>query len=227
MLTDPFSLKSHSKLSPRRIAFTAKARTLEYFSRRNFETYALPIKIIPGAPEPQLDVQWSDTSVTREQMRHLLQALSDTEALGGSVVEVGAFRGVTTRVLAHHTARPVVAVDPFGGRGSVASDFDTFKKNIAPYPHVTHIRKTSGAAAKEWSHGPASLIFQDGVHDYANTSFDISAWWPILSVGGIMAFHDTDQMRFAGTRRAVYELVQSGGELFAHTDNITLVRKHR
>jgi hypothetical protein len=73
--------------------------------------------------------------------------------------------------------------------------------------------------------GPASFIFIDAVHDYVNTRFDISVWWPLLMSGGIMAFHDTDDANFPGTRRAVFDLHTSGAQLYAHPDNITFLRK--
>lgn len=226
MLTDPFSLKSQSKLSPRRLAFTAHARAMDFLSRQNFDTYELPQKALTDLPDLPGSIDWDDTSVTKVQMQHLLRALDDTERLGGSVIEVGCYRGVTTVALAARTVRKVVAVDPFlGGWGATNTDFDAFQARVAVSSNVAHVRATSGAAAANWSDGNASLIFIDAVHDYANTSFDISVWWPKLIPGGIMAFHDTDDSRFAGTRRAVYELHGRGAELYAHPDNITLLRK--
>jgi hypothetical protein len=225
MLTDPFSLKSHSKLSPRRVAYTAKARALEFISRQNFATYALPAKVLPEVPADLGPVAWDDTSVTKEQMQHLVKALHGTECLGGVAIEVGSFRGVTTRCLASHTQRKVVSVDPFIGHGALASDYEMFKTNTADLPAFAHVRKTSGAAATSWDLGPASFIFIDAVHDYVNTRFDISVWWPLLMSGGIMAFHDTDDANFPGTRRAVFDLHTSGAQLYAHPDNITFLRK--
>jgi len=38
--------------------------------------------------------------------------------------------------------------------------------------------------------------------------------------------HDTDQICFAGTRKAVFDAYKNMGlELFAHVDNLTLLRK--
>jgi hypothetical protein len=225
MITDPFSLKSQSKLSPRRLTFTARARVLDYVSRRGFARYAIPAKILSPLPVLPSDIAWHDTSVTELQMQHLVLALEDTEALGGCVVEVGSFRGVTTRCLAARTSRKVISVDPFIGHGALASDHEIFTRNVAARPSITHVRKTSGEAARTWTHGPASLVFIDAVHDYVNTAFDISVWWPLLVPGGIMAFHDTDDLSFAGTRRAVFELYRRGAELYAHPDDLTMLRK--
>ena len=226
MQIDPFSLKSKSKLSPERLAFTARARANDYLAMLRFNTYAISACILPELPAPPVDTAWSDTAVTREQLQHLLMALAATEELGGAVVEIGSYRGVTAAALASSTARTVVAVDPFlGGYGATNMDYDTFKRRIQGIANLVHVRSTSGAAAAGWNHGPASLIFIDAVHDYANVSFDISVWWPKLIVGGIMAFHDTDDANFPGTRRAVHELFARGAELYAHPHNITLLRK--
>lgn len=225
MLIDPFSLKSKSKLSPERLAFTAQARAQDFWSRQNFERFRLPELLIPEAPRPDGDVDWGDTSVTPEQMAHLLAALKATPTSAACAVEVGCFRGVTTRRLAQATELRLVAVDPFIGHGSVESDRAAFHGRIADLDNVVHIRATSGAAAKGWAQGPVGFVFLDAVHDYANTSFDISVWWPLLLKGGFLAFHDTDARMFAGTRRAVYELYKTGAPLFAHVENLTILQK--
>ncbi|TWU25795.1 class I SAM-dependent methyltransferase [Bythopirellula polymerisocia] len=226
MLTDPFSLKSRSKLSPSRIAFTARARWCEYLAQRKFEAYELPRKEIEDLPDITTAVSWDDTSVTKLQLQHLLKGLEDTELIEGCVVELGSYRGETTIALSRHTARLVVAVDPFlGGWGATNEDFRTFINKIQDSPKIVHVHKTSGEGASSWEYGPASFVFIDAVHNYVNVAFDISVWWPKLAVGGIMAFHDTDLRIFSGTRRAVHELVEEGTSIYAHPNNLTMLRK--
>src|SRR5262249_31006403 len=135
------------------------------------------------------------------------------------------FRGETTRCLARATKRTVVAVDPFRGYGGAEDDFLRFQHRTADLPNLFHEPKTSGEAARNWVHGPASLIFIDAVHDYANTAFDIEVWTPLLTPGGILALHDTDQACFAGTRRAAFEAL-GRCELLAHPENLTLLTVH-
>lgn len=225
MVLDPFSIKSYSKISPKRLVFTARARALDYASKRNFDAYEISRKVLLDLPEIPDGIEWSDTSVTHEQMCHLLAALHATEASSGCVIELGSYRGVTAACLATHTKRKVVVVDPFlGGWGSTNEDYDIFQKRTRHISNLAHERATSGSAATGWSHGAASLIFVDAVHDYVNTSFDIAVWWPKLERGGIIAFHDTDDRAFAGTRRAVYELYERGAELYAHVHNLTMLR---
>jgi predicted O-methyltransferase YrrM len=218
---DPFAVKRYPRWHPVRLAFKSLAVTNEWEARRRFDRYALPKKLwddLPGLPR----VNWSATSVTPLQMRHLLRAVAITDSLAGTVVvEVGCFRGETTSCLAGATTRPVIAVDPYQGYGGAEADFARFRQKIEGLENVVHEPRTSGDAARTWAHGPAGLIFIDAVHDYVNTSFDINAWLPKLAPGGILALHDIDQADYAGTRRAAFELL-GRLELVAHPDNLAL-----
>jgi hypothetical protein len=223
MLTDPFILKRYARWHPLRLAHKSLAVGREWQARRGFDRFALPEKVWDGLP-PLPAVEWDDTSVTPLQMGHLLKALAMTERLEGTVaVEVGCFRGETTRCLAAATRRTVVAVDPYEGYGGAADELEVFRRKVAGLRHVVHLRQTSGEATRDWDLGPAGFVFIDAVHDYVNTSYDIQAWAPKLVPGGVLALHDTDQAAFAGTRRAAFELLDFGRfELLAHPDNLAL-----
>jgi hypothetical protein len=224
MRTDPFAIKRLPKWHPKRLAFKSHAMTIEWAARRRYDRYALPEKVLANLPAPPPETAWENTSVTAPQMQHLLHALAMTERFADTViVEVGSFRGETTRCLAGATARTVVAVDPYSGYGGAEAEFDHFRRRVAGLGNVVLERKTSGAAAGAWRHGPASFLFIDAVHDYVNTAFDIATWSPLLIPGGILALHDTDQEIFAGTRRAAFEAHgHDRFELLAHPSNLTL-----
>lgn len=225
MRTDPFAIKQFSKKHPKRLVFTAKARVAEYLARWHFKKYELPEKLIPDL-YPAPDADWSNTSVTDFQIQHLLFGLSLTESLPATVVvEVGAYRGETTRLLAQATSRKLIAVDPFMGYGASEEDYDCFRRNIADLTNVIHERKCSGEAVRTWNHGAIGLIFIDAVHDYVNTAFDIEAWMPLLVEGGVLAMHDTDYPWFAGTRKAAFE-ASLKAKLLAHPHNLVLLQKH-
>jgi predicted O-methyltransferase YrrM len=219
---DPFAVKHYPRWHPFRLAHKSLSVAREWESRRRYDRYALP-EILWQEPLPELpEVDWDSTSVTPAQMQHLLQAVVATESLAGTViVEVGCYRGVTTRCLAGATDRKLIAVDPYGGYGGAAEDREAFRRRIARLDNVIHEAKTSGDAARDWAHGPISLVFIDAIHDYVNTSFDISVWAPKLVRGGILALHDVDQAAYAGTRRAAFESL-GRFELVAHPDNLAL-----
>ncbi len=225
MRVDPFAVKRYPRWHPLRLAHKSLAVTSEWGARRRYARYALPEILwdpLPAVPE----ADWEATSVTPLQMSHLLRAVAATESLSGTViVEVGSFRGVTTRCLAVSTSRLVIAVDPYAGYGGADDDQNGFRRRISGLDNVIHEAKTSGNAARDWTHGPVSFIFIDAVHDYVNTSFDIKAWMPKLVRGGILALHDIDQATFAGTRRAAFELLDDYRlELLAHPDNLAIFR---
>jgi predicted O-methyltransferase YrrM len=225
MPADPFAVKRYARRHPRRLAHKSLALSREWHARRRFDHYALPQVLLPDVP-PVPEADWSATSVTPIQMQHLLHALRLTESQTGTViVEVGCYRGETTKCLARATGRTVVAVDPYIGYGGAEAEFARFRENLAGLPNVVHERTTSGAASRAWRYGPASLIFIDAVHDYANTAFDIEAWSTHLAPGGILALHDTDQLCFAGTRRAAFEAL-GRSTLLAHPENLTLLIVH-
>lgn len=227
MKTDPFAVKQYPKWHPIRLTFTARARLTEREARLNFKRYLLPDKVIENLPDcPNAD--YSNTAVTPKQMQYLLSGLLATESYHDTVVvEIGCYRGVTTQVLAQNTARQVIAIDPYIGYGGCEQDYEHFKMNTNNLSNVIHEKNTSGAAFRNWKYNEVSFVFIDAVHDYVNTVFDVESWSSLLVKGGILAMHDTDQLCFAGTRKAVFETLfdQTNFELFAHTDNLTLIQK--
>jgi predicted O-methyltransferase YrrM len=220
MIIDPFSLKSRSYHNPKRAVYTAWFRFQDWRSRRRFERFAIPLKRPPDGP-PAPPPPAGDTAVTPDQYCCLWAALHATEILTGTcIVEIGAYRGTTTRFLAQNTSRPVIAIDPFIGYGGNLEDLAKFQANTADLPNLSHRRLTSGQGRAEWTAGRSiGLLFIDAVHDYANTRFDIETWLPVVAAGGVIALHDVDQFSFAGTRRAAAELL-GRHPLFAHVDNL-------
>lgn len=224
MRADPFELKRLPKWHPSRVAFTIQARLLDRLSRWSYDSSELPTKSF--VEEVSIDdADRKDTAVTPRQMGHLVAALTASESVAGSVcVEVGCYRGVTTKLLAARTGRTYVAVDPYIGYGGCDGDYEVFKRNTAGLKNLVHMRMTSGQAARDWRHPRAGLVFIDAVHDYVNTSFDIHAWFAHMAPGGIMALHDTDNLVFAGTRRAAFEASEQM-DLWAHVDNLVILRR--
>ncbi len=224
MRPDPFALKSYPKWHPRRLLGTARIRLEERISRRSFDQYVIPQKRPEGLMTAP-DADWKNTNVTPDQAGHLLTALKETEGFANTaVVEIGSFRGVTTRYLAQNTARQFFAVDPFIGYGGSDSDYEIFKKNTADLPNVTHLRQISSTARAQWKNGGVSFVFIDAVHDYANSAFDRDAWSSLVIPGGMVAMHDVDIRGFAGTRRAAFEGLQTM-DLYAHVDNLVILQK--
>jgi predicted O-methyltransferase YrrM len=216
-LADPFALKSRAKWHPVRAAYTAYARGQEIAARARFGEYALPLTV-PGTGR-----ELPDTAVTSLQVDCLLKALAATEHLSGTaVVEIGAYRGATSKLLAAKTTRPFIAVDPFIGYGGWETDMAALHAATRDLANVKHLRQTSGQAAREWAGPSISFVFIDAVHDYVNTRHDLEAWAALMVPGGLIAAHDTDNLQFAGTRRAVYEASKRFG-VYLHAHDLTIL----
>ena len=223
MPIDPFSVKCFSKLNPLRLGYVAYARYQERISHANFSGKALSLELLPSLE--QIFFDRGSTAVTEVQMAHLIAAVRETEPLGScAIVEIGSYRGETTRCLASATERRVFAVDPYIGYGGADEDYRRFKARTAGLSNVNHMKMTSGEAARDWSEGPISLVFIDAVHDYVNVRFDIAVWSDRLSAGGLIAIHDTDDPQFPGSRRAVFEAAKRL-HVWAHPAGLALLRK--
>ncbi len=227
---DPFIFKQHSKLHPRRLIFTAWARLAESAAKRRFASFKIP-ELAPSEVTPTGGVYDEDsTAVTSSQMDVLVHGLKCTEDVPGPAVEIGAYRGVTTFILASRTQRDYVAVDPYIGYGGAESDCQMMKQRVSQLKNVRHLRMTSGEAARLGHVEQISFVFVDAVHDYVNARFDGFTWGNKLSLGGLIAFHDTDSIGFAGVQRAVWEMLNHKSRywsLFAHVNGLVVLKRER
>ena len=103
---DPFEYKSLSKRNPIRIAHKIQAELLEYWSALTFKRAELPIKLPSESCQESLEFDREDTAVTDEHMSLLLDCIKETNSLGESVAEIGAFRGVTSAMLIAISTNP-------------------------------------------------------------------------------------------------------------------------
>ena len=151
-----------------------------------------------------------------------LRWLAERAAVAELVVEVGSWKGRSTRALGDHVRGSVFAVDTWEGqvddstqvnrelakRGSIAVR-DEFLENVRDLIERDKVipveaRSTTAATALMRTHGPGAfdLVFLDGEHGYAGVSADIEAYLPLCRPGGIFSGHDWPK---AGVRKAVLE----------------------
>ena len=137
-------------------------------------------------------------------------------AKGEVAVEIGAWTGHTTVVLASYFKR-VFAVDhwlgsPHDATGEIVQDrgseevFRSFCANMGRYflRSVFPLRGSSEQWAAVFPRSEASLIFVDANHDYEAVLADIKGWLPCLRPGGVMCGHDFGV--FPGVEQAVQEV---------------------
>jgi cephalosporin hydroxylase len=81
--------------------------------------------------------------------------------------------------------------------------FDRFLENIEPVKHiVTPIRMASVEAASTYQDQSLDFVFIDAAHDYKNVMADLTAWYPKVKAGKLMAGHDYN---FKTVKKAVDE----------------------
>jgi hypothetical protein len=192
---------------------------------------AAPVGYCPGVtPRPDVGKQAAlDVSsgvegwLSADQGSRLWEAARRVPA-GGSVVEIGSFRGRSAVVLA--SAAPdgvdIVAIDPHAGgdrgpneiapeadRGE--ADNEAFHANLRRAGvdgRVRLVRKLSGDALGDVS-GELDLLYIDGAHRYSPASDDIARWGARVRQGGTLLIHDS--FNAIGVTGALLRLVVFGG----------------
>jgi predicted O-methyltransferase YrrM len=125
---------------------------------------------------------------------------------GGTIVEIGSFRGRSMIVLA--SAAPegteLVAIDPHAGndRGphefegfeeQASEDHDVFNANLTAAgvrERVRHVRKFSHEALADVD-GEIDLLYIDGAHRFGPALDDIRRWSDRVRPGGDLLIHDS------------------------------------
>jgi len=136
------------------------------------------------------------------------------------VVEVGSWKGRSTRALGDHAVGTVYAVDHWQGelsdptasctieakaRGAdaVYQDFSANLDDLIQVGKVVPIQGRSTDVAPRFD--AIDFVFIDGDHSYVSICEDIAAWVPRISRGGVIAGHDY-MAHHPGVIRAVNEL---------------------
>lgn len=223
---DPFELKKLPKLHPYRLGWTTHSRLLDLYG--SITQTPILSKIKSCTPQHLFTERGSalaDTAVTANQAKLLDVAIAYTEAFPEPIVEIGSYRGVTTRQLALATKRLVYAVDPYIGYGGWESDLAMFQERVQSLSNTHHLRETSGSAFKKLQNQSCSLVFVDAVHDFANTWFDFFAWSSIVRPKGLIAMHDVDD--FPGTNLAFRKIIAQKDKysLWGYCPNLAIIQK--
>jgi len=137
----------------------------------------------------------------------------------GMIVEVGAYRGRSTCLLAQ-TGRRLVTVDPlaagFGegnGMAVVEADAERLARLIARFDNVRWVRARSTHVApppRIW------LLYIDGDHTGSAPLDDYRHFAPAIQPGGLVAFHDFRS--YPAVTDAVLELEAAGELVSVATD---------
>jgi predicted O-methyltransferase YrrM len=224
-IIDPFELKKLSKLHPYRLLFTTCNRTLDAYGKITQKPILNKIEgFTPDNFFPEPGSYLSDTYVTTNQAKLLEMAVANTEHFSEPIVEIGSYRGVTTRQLALATSRLVYAVDPYIGYGGRENDLAILNEKIKSLSNICHLRATSGQVFKQMQNKSFSLVFIDAIHDFANTWFDFFSWSSLVRQGGLIAMHDVDD--FPGTNLVCRIILSQTNKysLWGYCPNLAIVQ---
>jgi predicted O-methyltransferase YrrM len=141
--------------------------------------------------------------------------LAEQAATCKTIVEIGSWKGRSTRALADNTPGTVYAVDTWAGSDGLAELLKDkpegwvkgeFLKNMAGLQNVEAVQMTSmeAAALFQGQGRRFDMVFIDGDHSYESVKADITAWRALLVEGGLISGHDYS---WTGVIQAVDELL--------------------
>lgn len=140
-----------------------------------------------------------------------LQTLGELASKADSIVEIGCWKGRSTKQLLEHCKGTVTAVDHFNGTPTDTSEFvalglnvyDEFMKNVGHYPNLKVLKGDSLNIANSINGDRFDLVFIDAGHTYEECKADILAWLP--KCVKVIAGHDYSDS-FPGVKDAVNEI---------------------
>jgi predicted O-methyltransferase YrrM len=128
-----------------------------------------------------------------------------------SIVEVGSWKGRSTRALLTGCKGPVFAVDHFlgsptelNGAHAEAKTIDIYKifeENVGHFSNLVVLKMDSLEAAKRFNPKSVDMVFIDGEHEARSAKMDIEAWIPVCKK--ILCGHD---LSMGGVRTAIDEM---------------------
>ncbi len=203
----PSYWRDRGRYSLRRLVqWTARRRYHEWLARRTQAPLADFFRRASAIVETSMGEPMNHTAVTSTQLAQLLLAIDRSNDLQQPVIEIGSFRGITTRAMASRTDRQVVAVDPYVGDGGHPKDLRFFEEHTDGLSNVQLLREPSDIGFSKWGSKPISLVFIDAIHEYVHAWYDFAAWGSLVVPGGFVAFHDVDQ--FPGVNRVCQRILR-------------------
>jgi predicted O-methyltransferase YrrM len=127
------------------------------------------------------------------------------------IVELGSYKGKSTRALADNTEGFVLAIDNWQGPTTVNFSpnergviFSQFYLNCEDLMGEKLFYLTADHMGEIEIDFVPDMVFIDGNHDYLNVKHDIEQWMGKLAKGGLLCGHDAD---YPGVERALKELL--------------------
>ncbi len=148
----------------------------------------------------------------------------------GTIVEIGSWKGKSTICLGLGAKNTTIyAIDPHTGSNEdkKTKTFKDFIKNIKLYvveDKVIPIVKKSEYVVKNWTK-KIDFLWIDGSHEYSDVKKDILLWEKHLTVGGLIALHDTVFQRGPKVAARRFIIKARNFSNIGFVDNITFAKK--
>lgn len=168
-----------------------------------------------------------------DNIETLVRVVRDLKNVPGDIVEVGSYRcGATIAMAVAAPNKGVYAFDLFGGLpyGQIGfenfadADFKEVQSTVVQFPNITLIRGKHEETIPEFcavDDFNLSLIFMDSDH-YSSHTVALGKFWPRLSSGGMVVFHDPS---FAGVQQSVLEVLGIAIQKFEDSPNMGYIVK--
>lgn len=109
----------------------------------------------------------------------------------GRCVEVGVSCGYNAHAMLSYSNISLVAVDDYKNYVECPDAEKKADKLLAPFKdRVQFIKKSSVEAAKEFEDGYFDYVYIDAGHTYEDVKSDLEAWYPKVTLCGMIAGHD-------------------------------------
>lgn len=162
----------------------------------------------------------SRAACSPENLRGLVSIVEQVKDIPGDIVEVGSYKCGSTIILATTAEevspeKKVFAFDTFAGMPA-AKEFD-YQGPLPPFndvnfgeiqsvtsllPSIQLVRGIHEKTIPEFESRPVSFIFMDS-DLYSSHIVTLKHLWPMLSVGGIITFHDWNTIDCPGVKKAI------------------------
>ncbi len=197
--------------------------------RLPLEALALDAPVAAGLMRLWQRIHWSsgDGMMPADELLNIYRLAASWPGKG-DIVELGSWVGLTTSYLATacevRGEGRVWAVDTFEGTKEGGESYpsierfdgstlEAFRNQVAKAGVKKHVSEMVGYTtemAKQYRGAPIRVLFIDADHSYEGVRADFETWWPHVSPGGLIIFHD---YMMADVARFVDEAVGQDGRV--------------
>lgn len=148
------------------------------------------------------------------------------------ILEIGSWKGRSTKALAYYTKGTVTVIDNWKGPSDLENYtgafadliehgsshiFNQFMNNMKDEIHYIEILKMDSSEAYKHLTGKFDMIFIDGDHNYIPFKQDLINYRNFLEEGGLLCGHDYS---YEGVKKALSEEYEDGKICVLHNGNV-------